>query len=271
MRYTARDHVETLVVGSQTRRYLLHVPASYGDGAPAPLVVAFPGYDFTAEQFATYTGLNADADGSGTIVVYPQATGEHYAWNVIEGVSSADDLGFARALLDHLYASLCIDEARVYATGFSLGATMAQRLACSEDTPFAAIALVGGVVGECDPPVPVMSIHGTYDITAPYAGGTYPPQIGGDSAPSIAETVARWADVRGCDDTPETSEIDPDVVKASYMGCDNGGEVVLYTIHESGHGWPGSPDPLPEEFSGPMSDTLDASSLIMQFFADHPR
>jgi polyhydroxybutyrate depolymerase len=250
---------------------MLHVPPGYDTVKAAPLVLVFPGYDFSAVQFADYAAMDAAAGEAGTIVAYPQATGEHYAWNVVEGLSTSDDVGFARALLAHLRANLCVDEARVYGAGFSLGATMAQELSCGGDAPFAAIALVAAVIGGCEPPVPVMSIHGTFDITAPYAGGAYPPQIGGGSAPSIAETVARWADVQGCNDTPETTEIDPDVEGASYTGCEDGGEVVLYTLSESGHGWPGSPNPLPEEFSGPVSNTIDASALILQFFKDHAR
>jgi polyhydroxybutyrate depolymerase len=77
------------------------------------------------------------------------------------------DVSFVGQLLDHLTASMCIDEARIYATGLSNGGGMAQMLACREER-IAAIGVVAAapfVDAGCDDagPMPVIAFHGTSD------------------------------------------------------------------------------------------------------------
>jgi polyhydroxybutyrate depolymerase len=63
------------------------------------------------------------------------------------------------------------------------------------------------------------------------------------------------------------SAVAPDVTRRAYAGCD--ADVVLYTIHGGGHTWPGG-TPLPEWFVGTTSRSVDASTLMWDFFRRHP-
>ena len=68
---------------------------------------------------------------------------------------------------------------------------------------------------------------------------------------------------------PVDSLVAPDVVRRAYTGCAGDAAVVLYTIRGGGHTWPGG-GPLPEWFVGTTSSSIDASSLMWEFFREHP-
>lgn len=83
--------------------------------------------------------------------------------------------GRADALLDELAATFCVDEGRVYATGFSNGGMFVNRLGCDLAARFAAVAPVSGLLARgfnCAPAAaqPIMYLHGTQDNTVPLDG-----------------------------------------------------------------------------------------------------
>merc|ERR1719384_217079 len=86
----------------------------------------------------------------------------------------ADDLGFIETLLDELEDTYCIDRSRIYATGFSNGGMMTQRLGCELNHRLAAIAPQHGQLAlgfNCEPkydePMPIINIWGTNDTIVP--------------------------------------------------------------------------------------------------------
>jgi polyhydroxybutyrate depolymerase len=76
-----------------------------------------------------------------------------------------DDVEFVRRMIGLLEADLCIDRARLFATGLSNGAFMTSVVACSLADKIAAVAPVAGVrdPAGCEPsrPVPLLAIHGS--------------------------------------------------------------------------------------------------------------
>jgi polyhydroxybutyrate depolymerase len=60
-----------------------------------------------------------------------------------------------------------------------------------------------------------------------------------------------------------------DVVRRTYRNCADGADVVLYTVLDGGHTWPGG-GPLPEWFAGRTSHSVDATSVMWAFFREHP-
>ncbi|PJF24359.1 MAG: hypothetical protein CUN53_18230, partial [Phototrophicales bacterium] len=142
------------------RTYRVYVPESYDPTQPTPLVLSLHGFASNARQQMEFSQWNRVADEHGFLVVYPQGSGTPLRWNsgriggrLAELFPQTDDVAFIRALLDHLSQTLCIDPARVYATGLSNGAGMSSRLGCELADRIAAI---GGVAGaytptECDP------------------------------------------------------------------------------------------------------------------------
>lgn len=93
--------------------------------------------------------------------------------------ASVNDVSFVSALIDHIQQTRNIDSRKIYATGFSRGAILAQTLACQIPDKIAAFASVAyrfqfNSQSSCQPPTPVsmLMINGTKDLEVHYQGIT---------------------------------------------------------------------------------------------------
>jgi polyhydroxybutyrate depolymerase len=264
----------SIEVGGVSRTYIVYRPASLP--AAAPLVVMLHGGFGSASQAENSYGWDAEANQGHFVVAYPD--GLNHAWNTgggccgIPGRTDADDTGFITAMVTAIGRQVPVDAARVYATGISNGGIMAYTLACRTSV-FAAIGPDSATeLGSCPAPHPlsVIHIHGTADTRIPYQGGEGQgvAHIDGPSVPSLN---ARWRDIDHCA-APAVST--RGVVTTSTASCPAGRAVELITIAGAGHQWPGSaPRPLVQRILGtdPPSTALNATQVIWQFFASHPR
>jgi polyhydroxybutyrate depolymerase len=276
------ESLRVLHIDERTRNYLVHVPANRDASQPMPVVLAFHGATSNARLMRSFCGLSEKAEQAGFVVVYPSGTGHGekvLAWNggACCGYAKSynvDDVAYVRALLDDLATVVDIDPRRVYATGMSNGAMMVYRLAAECADRIAAIAPVAGPLGIDDPrpsrPAPVLHIHGTEDQFAPYHGGVGKRSAYGVPFRSVADTVAAWVRINGCDPTPtiieEPTAVDDGtrIVRRIYRGD---AEVILLTIEGGGHTWPGRP-PFPETL-GKSTRNLIANDVIWEFFQKH--
>lgn len=252
--------VRTLTVDGVDRSYRLYVPDDLADD-PA-LVVMMHGGLGSGRQAERAYGWNDEADAGGFIVAYPD--GEGRVWNAGDccGRSTADDVGFITALVDDLQAEFGISPARTFATGMSNGAMMSYTLACRTDL-FAAIAPVAGtIVTPCESPSPtsVLHIHGLDDGQV-RMDGEPGNGLGDVDGMPIADVNALWRDADDCG-KPVVVEEGP--VTTSTSDCADGHRVVLVTVADAGHQWPGS---IGREGAADQPvDTLDATALIWEFF-----
>lgn len=173
------------------------------------------------------------------------------------------------SVLADLNAHFCTDPKRIYATGFSNGAYMAQRLGCEKTDAFAAIAPVSGEINikTCTPSraLSVLEFHGTSDPIVPYGGGG---MTGG--AWSVDETYTFWRDNAVCAEPKAVAVYQKgDATCTGFSLCKDGSAVELCTIDKGGHQWPNSPM-APSFIGGKMSKDIDATSTVWQFFKDHP-
>jgi polyhydroxybutyrate depolymerase len=279
---TAVDDMGEIVVGGQSRSYVLHVPPHLE--SPRALVINLHGGGGAAAGQQRISGYDAVADANGFIVVYPQGTSNNWADG--RGATDpdrlgVDDVGFVSALIDKLTAEYGIDPRWVFATGLSNGAFMAQRLACDLSEKIAAIAPVAGTLGTgvtCSPvlPVSVMEVHGTADPLVPYEGGEMTGRGGASTIVSVAATIDRWRTINGCTTEAETLRL-PDngdgtsVTKSSWSECERDTAVVLYTVTGGGHTWPGGLQYLPEKTIGTTTTQFSISTASWEFFRSHPR
>lgn len=259
----------TITSGVVERRYLLHVPPAYDGAQAAPLVLAFHGFTMNADFFADYADFARVADAQGFIVVTPDGTGEPKRWNANNATGGIDDLLFVEDLLAELTSSLCIDQERVYAAGYSNGGGMVQALACTMPERIAAIAMVAATYGACREDVPMVAFHGLLDPIVPFEGAELPPEQGGGVFPNVRRSVSEWARNVGCDGLATISRPWPGVELSTYKRCFRAdGEVLLYTVITGGHTWPGSPIPI--DVFGETSAAIDATAVIWEFFSGHP-
>lgn len=283
------DRRETLSYGGIEREYVVHLPHGDEPEAPAPLVLALHGGSGTARGMARVTGFDEVADREGFIVVYPE--GLDRQWNdgrviVDHGPRlGIDDVGFLVAVVERVAVAHVVDRRRVYATGISNGAMMSLRLAVERPDVFTAVAGVAGAVSEVlasgrppAAPVPVMLVNGTEDTLVPFAGGDV--TVLGRPRGKVLSTpasVAYWVEHNGAEpDGVETALPDRDPndgarVERIEFRHRSGADVVLVRVQGGGHTWPGGLQYLPPRMIGRTSRDVDASELIWDFFATHPR
>lgn len=278
--------LHSLEFDGQTRTYWLFVPGSYDGSTPLPLVVGLHGGTGTAQQFQRSSGMNVHAEALGSIAVYPNGTGALQTWNAGHCCGSSlrqtiDDVGFIRAVVTELQANLAIDPARIYATGMSNGGMMAYRLAAEASDLFAAVAPVSGSIGGTfrpgwDPytntptggPVSILAIHGMKDPSVKYEGGVSDGIFGNDRVDlSAAESISTWVAHNQCAPEPVTETTHEGMVITDTYTCPEGIEVVLVSIVDGEHAWPGST----RAASARSAQYFDASELILHFFLDHGR
>jgi polyhydroxybutyrate depolymerase len=260
----------------ETRKYLLYVPESYDPSKPTPLVLSFHGFIDWPAHHRDMTHWNEVADEHGFIVVYPSGTGLPLRWRAYEQPAEdqelSEDVQFISDLIDKLQVDYNIDPQRIYANGMSNGGGMTFLLSCQLSDRIAAI---GGVAGAymtpweaCAPsrPVPGIFFHGTADTIVPYDGGFY--ERSGTPFPVIPEWVKQWATINGCNLDPQEIPRVEDVSGVKYETCNRNAQVILYTIHEGGHTWPGG-EPLPERITGTTTQNIDATREMWAFYMQH--
>jgi polyhydroxybutyrate depolymerase len=256
------DATWTVTVGSQTRTAKVHVPASYDPSKRTPLVFDVHGRTQNAAGEMSLTHSIAKSDAAGFIAIYPESITSPTSWNSgtccePATTNSVDDTGFMRKLLDEAEAKLCIDTTRVYMMGMSNGGYQSHRIGCEMADRFAAIGPVAGLLlfQGCAPtkPMPVMMVNGTADTLSQYQ--------------YVAQGVNFWKGKNGCT-TMATTYQNGDASCVTHSGCTAGADVVLCTIQNGGHQWPGG-EAIP--FLGTKSDNLIATDALWDFFVAHPR
>jgi polyhydroxybutyrate depolymerase len=269
----------TLVVGSGTREYLLHVPARREPSRwpqGMPLVVSLHGGALWPAAQRDLSRWNEVADEHGFLVVYPSGVSGRgpRAWHM-DPAGLAADVEFIARLLDRLQAEYPIDRRRIYADGLSNGGGMAFVLSCKLSDRIAAVGMVASAqllpwsACQDDRPVPMIAFHGTKDRLAPYDGGATP-VVAHVTLPPTLQWTANWARRNRCAEPPAATRVANDVTRLESTACANDATVVLDTIEDGGHTWPGG-GAQPEWFAGRTSRSVDATREEWRFFEAHPR
>ena len=148
---------------------------------------------------------------------------------------------------------------------------MSFALSCRMPERFAAIGMVGAALllpstwCKSTRPVPMIAIHGLRDTTAPYRGGAS--WIAPHFEPFL-KFGADWARRNRCAPNARDLEIRNGVTRREYTSCANDATVVLYTLRDGGHTWPGGAE-LPEWFLGKTVSDFDATAEMWRFFEQH--
>ena len=203
-------------------RYLLHVPQGIEAAARLPLVLVFHGSPGTAREMVRMTGFNEVADDEGFLVAYPDA------FDTTEDVE---------ALLDDVAARIDIDPRRIYAAGFSRGASTTYLFAAELADRIAAFAPVSGLPYDVAPtrPTSLIAVEGLAD----------------DLASGFPDANRWWARRNGC--VPPSSEPRGGAGPSRTVAeCDAGSEHVVYRVE----GW--------------VTPGRAGDPLIWDFFEAHP-
>lgn len=216
----------TIDVGGSSREYILRVPDNYDPNRPYRLVMAYHWLGGNADQVANGGGGGSTEDPfyglwdlaeDSTIFVAPEGLNAGWA-NDRNG-----DIAFTDAMLDELFAELCIDTTRIFATGFSYGAGMSYALACARADVFRGVVLYAGAqLSGCEggtTPIAYFHAHGLVDSVLNIALGR--------------ELRDRFVQVNGCtpQNPPEPAANSGTHICTSYEGCSEG-----YPVRWCAHG-----------------------------------
>jgi len=178
-------------VAGTMREYILALPKNYDPGHAYKLIFGWHPLGGSAQQVASggYYGLQKEAKDQ-AIFVSPEGLpfqlgggaggggggGTSGAVSLGWGNTNGGDLAFLRAMLDLFRAQLCVDEERIFSTGFSFGGMMSFAVGCSSTSMMRAIAPMAGntMVSGCEKgtrPVAMMGFHGTHDSVVDISGG----------------------------------------------------------------------------------------------------
>jgi polyhydroxybutyrate depolymerase len=245
---------ERLVSGQRQRAYRLFVPPGYDGRTRLPLVLDLHGSGGTSAGQARNSGFEIVAAREGFAVATLEA--DNARWNVPVANEQPDDVAYVSDVIDHVAARVCIDVARVYATGFSGGARMSSLLGCKLNRRIAAIAPVAGLrwPAPCEGrPVPVLTFHGLADTQNPYEGKA--PGRGAEWMESVPDALAGWARHDNCDLKVILEDSPGPLSTMRYEGCHGDAEVRMIRIDGLGHSW--------------ARQEIDTTAAIWQFFSQH--
>ncbi len=247
----AKPVTHTWTVDGVQREALVFAPAAGADDARAPLVFAFHGHGGSMHRAAQ--GMRFQQLWPQAIVVYMQGVptpnkidpqGLRSGWQILPDQEKDRDLKFFDAVLTTLHEKYPVDDRRIYATGFSNGASFDYLLLATRGKIFAAFA---PCAGRLTPELklrerrPVLHTAGENDRVVPFA-----------AAQQAIQTVRRH---NGC---AEQSE--PWGSGCTLYPSTQNAPVVTF-IHPGGHAVPAeAPELIVKFFKAHALESADARS-----------
>lgn len=131
----------TINVNGLNREYVLDIPSNYNQNNPYKLVFGWHWRGGSANDVVGqgYYGMKSLSNNSAIFVAPDRAAGTD-GWTNANG----RDIAFLQSMLTQLKSSLCIDESRIFSTGWSYGGMMSFAVGRELPTTFRAIAPVSG-------------------------------------------------------------------------------------------------------------------------------
>jgi len=133
------------LIDSIQRNFIYYMPVNYGKKDEYPLVIFLHDQNENGKALIKSYGnkIQALADSSDAIVIYPDAVAAH--WNDKSGArfpatDKVNDVGFISILIDYFKQVYSCDARRVYVAGFFNGGNLAYRLTCDISAKITAVA-----------------------------------------------------------------------------------------------------------------------------------
>jgi poly(3-hydroxybutyrate) depolymerase len=161
----------TETIDGKSRKWMLDVPTNYDGSKPYRLIFVWHPLGGSGSQVVNggYNGLKSLANNT---AIFATADGLQGSNSETSGVgwwnAGGGDMKLVQAMLDKIKNGLCVDQERIFSTGFSFGGMMSYTLPYEFDD-FRAIAPCSGKTGvipfteKFTRPVPIMAFHGNTD------------------------------------------------------------------------------------------------------------
>ncbi len=166
---TVKPLPDTVTVGGVQRSFITSSSEVNDESTPQRLVFGFHGRTSPSAQVRRYYGIEPAPD---TVFVYPSGLpeGGGFSWANAEG---APDYALFDALLELFARDTCVDLARVFVVGHSLGASFANSLGCARGDRVRGVGTLGGGItaGGCRGKVAAIVFHNPADRLVPFSEG----------------------------------------------------------------------------------------------------
>lgn len=239
----------SIEVNGVEREFRLSVPSSV-QGTSLPLVIAFHGGTDSQEDFAQQEQFDQLGEQEKFIMAYAIAEQDRTAaegeWFLNTAATSKEDNNFTEAIVEELSGSYCLDQDRLYAIGYSLGAMFTYEVACQLNHRFAATASFAGTMPvspeSCDiaSGIGILHIHGKLDYIIYYhqdwdwKDGEHE---GVGTMSEVPNLIDYWAEKSSCQaNAVETSLTEEHVI---HSDCIDGVIIEHYGLQIWDHNWPG--------------------------------
>ena len=239
----------SIEVNGVEREFRLSVPSS-DQGTSLPLVIAFHGGTDSQEDFAQQEQFDQLGEQEKFIMAYAIAEQDRTAaegeWFLNTAATSKEDNNFTEAIVEELSGSYCLDQDRLYAIGYSLGAMFTYEIACQLNHRFAATASFAGTMPvspeSCDiaSGIGILHIHGKLDYIIYYhqdwdwKDGEHE---GVGTMSEVPNLIDYWAEKSSCQaNAVETSLTEEHVI---HSDCIDGVIIEHYGLQIWDHNWPG--------------------------------
>ena len=245
----------SIEVNGVEREFRLSAPSSEA-GTRLPLVIAFHGGTDSQEDFAQQEQFDQLGEQEKFVMAYAIAEQDRTAaegeWFLNTAATSEEDNNFAEAIVDELSESYCIDQDRLYAIGYSLGAMFTYEIACQLNHRFAATASFAGTMPvnpeSCDIArgIGILHIHGKLDYIIYYhqdwewKDGEHE---GVGTMSEVPNLIDYWAAKSSCQAiSVETSLTEEHII---HNDCMDDAIIEHYGLQIWDHNWPGEVDGQP--------------------------
>jgi polyhydroxybutyrate depolymerase len=245
---------DTIIEGPRKRDYLIHIPNKYfysvDETIKYPLIIAAHGWNSDAAGMEQMTKFSIKANSKNFFVTYLHYVGPppDVSWNYFMNEDKPDDIGYAKAVIDSIFARYPIDSSRVFAIGFSDGCGMVNRLSQETDGLIKATGTVGSMAdfGSAiqTTPVKMIHLHANNDPAVNYS--------------TIRNsTLNSWLETDDCMSDPDTIYNEQGYVGEMWKNQANDTMVLFYTLPWNQHAWP---------VKNELGSLVSATDIIWDFF-----
>ena len=285
-KFTCLDH------DNLTRCWQTHVPEYLDESTPVPLIVDMHGYGSHSTEQREMSSFDTLANEEDFIVVYPEGDGEldkltgklNQAWNAGWCCSHSvneeiDDVGFIEKMIQVVIQKYNIDTNRIYASGWSNGCAMSQRLAMESSDIFAAVGCMSMYLltehTENYSPIPVMEVHGFLDqvvlyestvLSVPWNKEMWKNPEAYDTG--AIENIFEWSELNNCTGGIETFDTNPLYTIQGFSNCEDDAQIRLVTIYAAQHN-PYANNPTQDDyivFQGTQG-LVQSSEIVWEFMS----
>ena len=236
--------------------FLVREPESWDGKRPLPLLMFFHGYGQRGMTVIKNKILTAALKDREILLIAPN--GEEKRW-AHQGAPRRerllDDDAFVRAIIVEVQRRWPVDTRRIWASGFSIGGSMAWHVACYIGKPFTAFMPVAGAFWRPQPsacqagPASIFHTHGMQDTVVPMEGRPIRFRYHqGD----VRRSTQLWRETNSCKASDLRVESIGNLTCEISDACGSGAEVRL-CLHPGGHS-------IPKGWAGPALDWAEKIS-----------